>query len=108
MFLLRALELVVPREPAGRESESSVKRSADRGCSRDPEDILRDPVEARTMSATAAHAWRGCGVLDFQSLALALWEGHWIIVTALVGALAALLTALLTTPLDRAEPVLVS
>jgi uncharacterized protein involved in exopolysaccharide biosynthesis len=60
------------------------------------------------MSATAAHVWRGREVLDFHSLALALWAGRWLIVTASVfGALAALLTTLLSTPLYRAESVLV-
>jgi uncharacterized protein involved in exopolysaccharide biosynthesis len=60
------------------------------------------------MSATAAHVWRGRDVLDFHSLALALWARRWVIMTASAcGALAALLTALLATPLYRAESVLV-
>jgi len=60
------------------------------------------------MSATAGEVWRGRDVLDFHSLVLALWARRWVIVTASVfGALAALLTALLTTPLFRAEAVLV-
>src|SRR5918995_1610561 len=61
------------------------------------------------MSATAIYVWRGRNVLDFHSLALALWAGRWVIVTASVlGALAALVTAFLATPLYRAESVLVS
>ncbi len=60
------------------------------------------------MSATAAEVWRGRDVLDFHSLGLALWARRWVVVTASVfGALAALLTALLATPLFRAEAVLV-
>jgi len=60
------------------------------------------------MSATAAHVWRGRDVLDFHSLALALWAGRWVIVTvSVIGALVSLLTAFLTTPLYRAESVLV-
>jgi uncharacterized protein involved in exopolysaccharide biosynthesis len=59
------------------------------------------------MSATSVDVWRGRDVLDFYSLTLALWAGRWVIVTASVlGALAALLTALLATPLYRAESVL--
>lgn len=59
------------------------------------------------MSATVAHVWRGRDVLDFYSLGLALWAHRWVIVTAsVIGALAALLAALLATPLYRAESVL--
>ena len=59
------------------------------------------------MSATAALVWRGRGVLDFHSLGVALWARRWIIAGASVfGALAALLAALLATPLYRAEAVL--
>jgi uncharacterized protein involved in exopolysaccharide biosynthesis len=60
------------------------------------------------MSATAAHVWRGRNVLDFYSLAIALWRRLWLLVTAaFLGAFAALLVALLATPLYRAESVLV-
>jgi uncharacterized protein involved in exopolysaccharide biosynthesis len=64
-------------------------------------------ADARTMSATGAQVWRGRDVLDFHSLALALWAERWIIVSAsILGALVALAAALLATPLYRAESVL--
>ena len=66
-------------------------------------------AEVLTMSATAADVWRGRDILDFYSLALGLWGRRWAIVTAsALGAAVALLAAFLTTPLYRAQAVLVS